>query len=70
VGIPRAVQQADAARRLAWNRPDDPGDWHAVTRTLRDGHTETWRAADATIGWWGPDGARRLVVATTDPATL
>ena len=27
-------------------------------------------AADATLGWWGPDGARRLVVATADPATL
>ena len=25
---------------------------------------------DATLGWWGPDGARRLVVATADPATL
>jgi hypothetical protein len=22
------------------------------------------------LGWWGPDGARRLVVATADPATL
>jgi hypothetical protein len=41
-----------------------------VTRTFRDGHTETWQAADATLGWWGPDGARRLVVATADPATL
>jgi class 3 adenylate cyclase len=41
-----------------------------VTRTFRDGHTETWRAADATLGWWGPDGARRLVVATADPGTL
>ena len=60
----------DAARALAWGGPDDPGDWHPVTRTFRDGHTETWWAADATLGWWGPDGARRLVVATADPATL
>src|SRR5258708_28048772 len=30
----------------------------------------TWFAADARLGWWGPDGARRLVVATADPATL
>ena len=43
----------DAARELAWNGPDDPGDWHPVTRTFRDGHTETWYAADATLGWWG-----------------
>jgi DDE superfamily endonuclease len=60
----------DAARALAWNGPDDPGDWQPVTRTFRDGHTETWHAADATLGWWGPDGARRLVVATADPAAL
>ena len=40
-----------------------------MTRTFRDGHTETWHAADATLGWWGPDGAR-LVVATADPADL
>jgi hypothetical protein len=60
----------DAARELAWCGPDDPGDWHPVVRTFRDGHTETWWAADATLGWWGPDGARRLVAATADPATL
>jgi hypothetical protein len=60
----------DAARELAWNGPDDPGDWQLVTRTFRDGHTETWYAAEATLGWWGPDGATRLVVATTDPAAL
>jgi hypothetical protein len=24
----------------------------------------------ATLGWWGPDGFTRLVVATADPATL
>ena len=60
----------DAARALAWDGPDDPGDWQPVTRTFRDGHTETWRAADATLGGWGPDGVRRLVVATADPATL
>ncbi len=60
----------DSARALAWDGPDDPGDWHPVTRTFRDGHAETWWAADATLGWWGPDGARRLVAATADPATL
>src|SRR5207247_7453728 len=32
--------------------------------------TETWYAADATLGAWGPDAARRLVVATADPGTL
>jgi hypothetical protein len=60
----------DAARALAWNGLDDPGDWRPVVRTFRGGRTETWYAADAALGWWGPDGARRLVVATADPATL
>ncbi len=67
---PDAHTPVDAARALAWGGPDDPGDWHSVTRTFRDGHTETWWAAEAVLGWWGPDGARRLVVATADPATL
>ena len=67
---PDAHTPVDAARALAWDGPEDPGDWQPVTRTFRDGHTETWWAADATLGWWGPDGARRLVVATADPATL
>jgi hypothetical protein len=65
-----AYTPVDAARALAWDGPDDPGDWQAVTRAFRDGHTETWWAADATLGWWGPDGFTRLVVATADPGTL
>src|SRR5437667_1497422 len=67
---PDAHTPADAARALAWHGPEDPGDWRPVTRTFRDGHTETWYAADATLGWWGPDGLTRLVVATADPGTL
>ncbi len=65
-----AYTPADAARALAWNGPADPGDWQAVTRTFRDGCTATWYAAEATLGWWGPDGFTRLVVATADPGTL
>src|SRR5437764_4796356 len=61
---------AEAARALAWDGPADPVDWHPVTTTFRDGHAETWRAADASLGGWGPDGVRRLVVATADPGTL
>jgi hypothetical protein len=67
---PDAHTPVDAARALAWDGPDDPGDWTPVTRTFRDGHAETWWAADATLGWWGPDGARRLVAVTADPGTL
>src|SRR5712664_295229 len=60
----------EAARALAWGGPEDPGDWSPVTRIFRDGHAETWRAADARLGGWGPDEVRRLVVATADPGTL
>jgi hypothetical protein len=41
-----------------------------VTRRFRDGHVETWWAADAALGGWGPDRRLRLVVASTDPARL
>ena len=37
-----AYTPTDAARALAWRGPTDPGDWQAVTRTFRDGHTEPW----------------------------
>ena len=43
----------DAARALAWGGPDNPGDWQPATRTFRGGRTETWFAADATLGWEG-----------------
>nr|WP_201261097.1 hypothetical protein [Embleya scabrispora] len=57
------------AHAPAWRNPRDPGDGHEVPRTFRDGHTEIWWAADATLGSWGPDGTTRLMVATADPGT-
>lgn len=60
----------EAAHELRWDGPEAPGDWTKVVRRFRDGHEETWWAADLTFGPYGPDKARRLVVATTDPATL
>ncbi|BAC68224.1 hypothetical protein Save01_04046 [Streptomyces avermitilis] len=65
----------DAARLLAWPRlasqdAERPGDWARIERTCRDGHTATWRAAEARLGRWGPDGNVRLAVATAHPATL
>ena len=62
----------EAARELAWTSPERPGDWTPITRRFRDGHTQTWWAADASLpaAGWGPDRRIRLVVATTDPATL
>ncbi|MDN3029610.1 hypothetical protein [Streptomyces sp. S.PB5] len=41
-----------------------------VERRFRDGHSETWWAADARLGGYGPDSPCRLVVATTDLARL
>ena len=67
---PDAHTPVDAARALAWGGPEDPGDWRPVTRAFRGGRTERWFAADATLGWWGPDGARRLVAVTADPGAL
>ncbi|MDQ7911088.1 transposase [Phytohabitans sp. ZYX-F-186] len=60
----------DAAKAVPYNGPDDPGRWHPVQRRFRDGHTETWWATDAQLGWWSPDGHTRLVIATKRPATL
>jgi hypothetical protein len=65
-----AYTQKDAARVVPWGGPDDPGGWQPVVRRFRDGHIETWWATDAQLGWWGPDGHTRLVIATTDPHTL
>jgi hypothetical protein len=60
----------EAAQALRWGGPDAPGDWTRVVRRFRDGHEEVWWAAEPTLGRWGPNGRHRLVVATTDPATL
>ncbi len=60
----------EAARELGFKRPGRPGPWQRVVHRFRDGHTETWWAADARLGSWGPEGPHRLVVATTDPERL
>jgi SRSO17 transposase len=60
----------EAARELHWGGPEAPGDWTRVVRHFRDGHQEIWWAADLAFGPYGPDKPRRVVVATTDPATL
>ncbi len=43
--------------------------WKKVTRRFRDGHTEVWWAAELKFLGYGPDRARRAIVATTDPRT-
>jgi hypothetical protein len=66
----QAHTPVEAAGDLGWHGPTKPGRWRRVIRRFRDGHTETWWAADATLGGWGPDRPLRLVVATTNPASL
>jgi DDE superfamily endonuclease len=66
----QAHSPVEAARELGWGGPGRPGQWRRVVRRFRDGHIETWWAADAVLGGWGPDRLHRLVVATTDPERL
>jgi SRSO17 transposase len=66
----QAHTPVEAAGELGWHGPRKPGRWRRIQRRFRDGHTETWWAADATLGGWGPDRRLRLVVATTDPEHL
>jgi SRSO17 transposase len=44
----------EAAQEVGWRSQRRPGGWQRVTRRFRDGHTETWWAADARLGSWGP----------------
>jgi len=67
---PDAHTPHEAAQELPWESPEAPGAWTPVQRRFRDGHEETWWAAELTLGGRGPDRRQRLVVATTDPATL
>ena len=60
----------EAARAAAWDGPAAPGAWQPVVRTFRDGHTEPWWALELDLGPYGPERSQRVVVATTDPATL
>ena len=60
----------EAAASLAWTSPEEPGDWTAVERRFRDGHTERWWAADLRLPGYGPDQTTRLIAATTDPQRL
>ena len=60
----------DAARVVPWDGPRHPGGWTAVVRRFRDGHRETWWAADLRLAGMAPEKTLRLVAVTTDPARL
>jgi SRSO17 transposase len=66
----QAHTPVEAAGELGWRGARKPGQWRRVQRRFRDGHTETWWAADARLDGFGPDRRLRLVVATTNPARL
>ena len=53
-----------------WKSPERPGKWVKVTRTFRDGSSQDWWAWEVISGPYGPHQQERVVIATTDPATL
>jgi hypothetical protein len=63
--------EAALAASEAWEDARHPGDWVKVVRRFTDGHEETWWALEVDVGpYYGPERARRAVVATTDPKEL
>jgi SRSO17 transposase len=52
----QAHTPTEAARELGWRNPSSPGRWRRVVRRFRDGHTETWWAADAQLSGWAQTG--------------
>jgi SRSO17 transposase len=66
----QAHTPVEAAGDLGWHGARKPGQWRRIQRRFRDGRAESWWAADAQLGGFGPDRRLRLVVATTDPGSL
>jgi SRSO17 transposase len=61
----------EAAQRMRWDGPEDPGDWEPIVRSFKDGHTEKWWAVEVTtLVGYGPEKSIRLVAVSTDPETL
>jgi SRSO17 transposase len=60
----------EVAAAGGWVSAAQPGAWVPVERSFRDGHTTTWWALEGVAGPYGPNRARRLVIATPDPAML
>jgi hypothetical protein len=58
------------ARASHWGGPEDPGEWVGLERRFRDGRAQVWWALEAECAPYGPEKPHRLIVATTDPATL
>jgi SRSO17 transposase len=52
----QAHTPVEAAGELGWRSPNRPGQWRRIQRRFRDGHSETWWAADAQLGGWARSG--------------
>ncbi len=61
---------SEAAHAVAWDGAEHPGEWVAIERQFRDGHSEIWWAVEVEVGPYGPNKGVRAVVVTTDPAQL
>lgn len=59
-----------AAKAAGWKCAEHPGRWIKVTRTIRSGLSQDWWALELDIRPFGPDKPERVIIATTDPATL
>jgi DDE superfamily endonuclease len=70
VGEIGSPYEAAVAAGQSWEGERHPGDWVKVMRRFREGHEETWWALEVDVGPYGPQRARRAVVATTDPKEL
>jgi SRSO17 transposase len=70
IGEIGSPSEAAVAASEAWEDERHPGDWVKVVRSFRDGHEEMWWALEVDVGPYGPQRARRAVVATTDPEKL
>lgn len=53
-----------------WQSQRDSGDWLKLERSFADGHTDVWWALEGEAGPYGLEKERRLVIVTSDPATL
>ncbi len=60
----------EAAKACGWECAERSGRWVKVTRTFRDGSSQDWWALELDIRPYGPDKQERVIIATTDPATL
>src|SRR5215469_2023248 len=59
-----------AASEGGWEGAEHPGRWVKVTRTFHDGTAQNWWALELDMRPFGPEKLERVIVATTDPATL